>query len=91
MVVRDLAFLVPQGVAVADLIEAVRRDAPQWLQAVWVFDCYQGSPLPEGTKSVALRLQWQHEERTLTDAEIDEAVAAAVARVSRQCGATLRQ
>ncbi len=91
MVVRDLAFLVPQEVAVADLIDAVRQDAPQWLQAVWVFDCYQGSSLPAQTKSVALRLQWQHDERTLTDAEIDAAVAAAVARAASRCGATLRQ
>lgn len=91
MVVRDLAFLVPQTVAVAELIAAVRADAPQWLQAVWVFDCYQGGSLPPRTKSVALRLQWQDEARTLTDAEVDAAVAAVVERVVRRCGATLRQ
>lgn len=90
-VTRDLAFLVPAELPVADLIAAVKAKAPAWLQEVWVFDVYQGKGLPEGTKSVALRLRWQHEERTLTDEEINQALALIVERVGAQCGATLRQ
>lgn len=91
MVTRDLAFLVPEGRSAAELIAVARAAAPQALQSVWVFDVYQGKGLPEGMKSVALRCRWQHPERTLTDAEIDEAVVQIVDALAAQCAATLRQ
>ena len=55
-----------------------------------MFDVYHGEGLPEGAKSVAVAVTLQPRERTLTDAEIDAAVAKIVAEVSQKTGASLR-
>jgi phenylalanyl-tRNA synthetase beta chain len=55
-----------------------------------VFDVYRGAGVPEGSKSVAIAVTLQPRERTLTDAEIDAAVARIVAEVGKKTGATLR-
>ena len=55
-----------------------------------MFDVYQGKGLPEGAKSVAVSVTLQPRERTLTDAEIEAAMAKIVAEVSKRTGATLR-
>ena len=57
---------------------------------IGVFDVYQGKGLPEGAKSIAISVKLQPRERTLTDAEIEAAIAKIVAEVSKKTGATLR-
>ena len=46
---------------------------------VSLFDIYRGRPLADDDKSLAYRLVFQADERTLTEAELDAAVAAAIA------------
>jgi phenylalanyl-tRNA synthetase beta chain len=55
-----------------------------------VFDVYQGEGLPGGSKSIAIQVILQPRDRTLTDAEIDAAMAKIVAEVSKRTGAVLR-
>ena len=55
-----------------------------------VFDIYEGTGIPEGSKSVAIAVRLQPTERTLTDAEIEAVSARIVAEVGRKTGATLR-
>ena len=55
-----------------------------------MFDVYRGAGVPEGKKSVAIAVTLQPRERTLTDAEIEAAIAKIVAEVGKKTGATLR-
>ena len=55
-----------------------RRAAASCCAAAEVFDLYEGEQLGEGTKSLALRLEFRAADRTLTDEEVD-----AAARVDR--------
>ena len=57
---------------------------------VGVFDVYRGEGVAEGDKSVAIHVTLQPRERTLTDAEIEAAIARIVAEVAKKTGATLR-
>ncbi|WP_206832618.1 phenylalanine--tRNA ligase subunit beta [Alicyclobacillus fructus] len=89
---RDLAVLVPQAVEAQALVDAAwdalsDRDI---LRLVRVFDVYTGTGVPEGYKSLALALGFQQEERTLTDAEIDEAVNTVLRAWEAAFGAKLR-
>ena len=43
------------------------------MAAVRLFDLYRGPSIPAGTKSLALALTYQAEDRTLSDKEIDKA------------------
>ncbi len=87
---RDLAFLLDECRPVQSLLDCVRRQAGQWLQELSLFDVYQGKGVPEGAKSVALGLTWQHPSRTLNDEEINQLVDAIVAESHQHLGAELR-
>jgi len=87
---RDLAFVVDANVRAGDLLKAAQSAERALVSDIGVFDVYQGQGLPDGKKSIAITVTLQPRERTLTDAEIEAAVARIVAEVSRKTGATLR-
>jgi len=87
---RDLAFVVDKRVHAGDIVKAAQSAERSLVSEIGVFDVYQGKGLPEGAKSVAIKVVLQPRERTLTDAEIDAAMAKIVAEVAKKTGATLR-
>ncbi|MGW8270335.1 MAG: phenylalanine--tRNA ligase subunit beta, partial [Burkholderiales bacterium] len=89
-VVRDISMLFDSGTPAQALLDAIYAERPGIVRQVGVFDLYQGKGLPDGKKSLALRVVMQDTERTLTDAEADEARDAIVALLSRKFSATLR-
>jgi phenylalanyl-tRNA synthetase beta chain len=85
---RDMAFAMASGGATAaDVVAAIREHAGPLLREVGVFDVF---PLPEGGRSVAFRLTFQADDRTLTDEEINAIHARVAAAVSARFGITLR-
>ena len=69
-VLQDIAVVVPQHVAAAAVEAAVRAGGGELLRSTRVFDVYQGEQLEEGTKSLALRLEFRAPDRTLTEDEV---------------------
>lgn len=88
---RDLAVVVDTAAPYA-LLEGTARQAadPQLLADVSLVSVYAGERIPAGKKSVALRLTFQAEDRTLTDAEIDAQLAAVRALLADYAGAEER-
>ena len=77
---EDLAVVVADDVAAADVLEVVRRAGAPLLARVSVFDVYRDAErLGAGNVSLALRLSYRAPDRTLTDEE----VAARRARISK--------
>ena len=70
-VIRDIAVLVDVGVPAQVLLDAAGEANLAIVQAIQLFDHYQGPNLPEGRKSLAFRVVMQDTDRTLTDAEAD--------------------
>ncbi len=87
---RDLAFVVSETVSWAALEASVRRAAGPSLQDLRLFDRYVGKGVESGCKSLAMGLILQEESRTLTDREVDQAVAAVVAALRGEHGAEIR-
>jgi phenylalanyl-tRNA synthetase beta chain len=87
---RDLALLVPDTVAAAEVIASARTAGGALVRDVRVFDRYAGDPVPAGKVSLALRLAIADPGRTLTDEEIDVPLAAVVAALKERYGAELR-
>ena len=87
---RDLAFLVPDGVNWADLRATALAAGGELLRDVVLFDRYVGPGVEPGHTSLAMGLILQHASRTLTDADIDPVVNAAVAAVEAQHRARMR-
>jgi len=86
---RDLAIVVQDDARAADVLAAVRASGGPLLRDVRLFDVYRGVPLGAGEKSLAVRLTFLSPERTLTEAEVDERVAAVV-RAAADMGGRIR-
>jgi len=72
---RDLAVVVPASEPAARVASVIRADGGALLADLRLFDIYRGVPLQEGRKSLAFRLTFQAPDRTLTEGEVDAAVA----------------
>jgi phenylalanyl-tRNA synthetase beta chain len=87
---QDIAVVVPAEVAAAELREAVLAGGGELLRAAEVFDLFEGEQLGEGRKSLALRLRFQAEDRTLTDEEVAERRVAIEGELAK-IGGSLRE
>ncbi|OAQ41581.1 phenylalanine--tRNA ligase subunit beta [Pedobacter psychrophilus] len=87
---RDLSILLDSNVRFEDLKRIALKTEKNLLKEVNVFDVYQGDKLPEGKKSYALSFILQDEEKTLTDAQIDEMMKKLIANFGKEVGAEIR-
>ena len=83
---RDFAFAFPADMPAGAVIDAARQAAGELLEALEVFDLYQGGDLPDGTRSLAIRLRFRSLERTLTEREVREACRRVLGRVKEETG-----
>ena len=67
---RDIAMLAPDDLPAEKIIECVRNVKAQEIEQVEIFDLYRGAGIPEGFRSIAVRVRYRSYERTLTDEEI---------------------
>jgi phenylalanyl-tRNA synthetase beta chain len=79
---RDLALLLPEGLAIADVIDAVGGAGGVLLESVEVVDEFRGSGLPPGRRSVALHLVMRGRDRTLRDSDVDGVVNRVLERLA---------
>lgn len=89
-VVRDIALLVDDRLSAETVRGTIRAAAPDTLISLVEFDRYQGKGIPDGKVSLAMRLTFQSAERTLTDAEVQDAVASIVRALADSLGAVQR-
>jgi phenylalanyl-tRNA synthetase beta chain len=87
---RDFAFLLDSAIAADAVVKAARSVDRQLIEAVSVFDLYEGKGVPEGKKSLAIAVRLQPKERTLTDAEIEAVAQKIVNAVTKATGGILR-
>ncbi len=86
----DLAFVAVQEVAAAAVERALKTAAGALLVRLELFDVYRGSGMEQGSRSLAYRLRFQADDRTLTDAEVAEVRERCVAEVFKRTKARLR-
>jgi phenylalanyl-tRNA synthetase beta chain len=69
---RDLAIVVSDAVPAQDLLDYLEKHRPQYAESITLFDQYRGAQLAGGRKSLAFRIIYRSEERSLTDLEVNE-------------------
>ncbi|WP_434516658.1 phenylalanine--tRNA ligase subunit beta [Dechloromonas sp. ARDL1] len=89
-VVRDLAIVVDQNVALQTLIDSLKGQVSGLIQDIQLFDVYVGKGVPENKKSLAFRIVMQDTQRTLQDSEVDAAMQQLVSCFEQAFGAQLR-
>ena len=87
---RDFAFLVDMKVEADSLLRAAKAADKNLITDAAIFDVYTGKGVDEGKKSVALSVQIQPQDHSLTDKEL-EALAQKIAdNVMGKTGGVLR-
>jgi len=91
LVRRDLAVEVDERHPAQTLLDAMRARKAAIVDSITLFDMYRGKGVETGKKSLAFRVLLQDTQKTLTDAEVDAAVAGLRAVLEQEYGAKLRQ
>ena len=95
-VVRDLSIVVadtlPAAIIRGTIQTAARERAamPAPLTSITFFDRYRGKGVPEGAVSISARLTFQADDRTLTDAEVQQSFDTILAALAREHHAVQR-
>ena len=89
-IVRDISIVVDDALPAATVRGTIRSAGPDTLVSVREFDRYQGQGVPDGRVSLSLRLTFQSPERTLTDAEVQDAMDRVLAALTREHHAVQR-
>jgi phenylalanyl-tRNA synthetase beta chain len=89
-VIRDLAIVVDQDVALQTLLDGLKGQVSSLVQDIQLFDVYVGKGVPENKKSLAFRIVMQDTQRTLQDSEVDAAMQQLVSCLELAFGAQLR-
>ncbi len=87
---RDLALLLDKNIRFSDLKEAAFKAERNLLQAVSVFDIYEGEKISADKKSYALSFVLEDKEKTLTDKVIEKTMSRIRTALERQFEAVLR-
>ncbi len=87
---RDLAVVVDRAFPSQQIVSWVASLGESLIKHIEVFDQYLGSPIPEGKKSLAYKISYRADDRTLTDAEVHALHQRIVRQIGDVFGAELR-
>ncbi len=87
---RDVAIVLDEHIAVEAVLSAIKKAAIPLVQNVALFDLYQGKGIADNKKSLALSVLMHDTQRTLTDGDVDTAIASLLELLSNNFGAALR-
>lgn len=87
---RDLAFLAPVDTSNQSILDIIREKGGDYLEAVHLFDLYQGKQVPRGYKSLAYNLVFRSEQGTLTDQDIQAPIDAILTDLKEKLNCELR-
>jgi phenylalanyl-tRNA synthetase beta chain len=89
-VYEDLAIVVDEGVPEVEVRALITQAGAPLVRSVSLFDVYRGEQIGGGKKSLAYRLVYQADDRTLTDKEVAKLRGRIVHRLEREIDASLR-
>ncbi len=88
---RDLALVVDEKAGAGTVLETIRKAGGRILENVSLFDVYRDARLGADKKSLAYAITFRAADRTLTDAEIGNAMEKILKAVEAEYGAEIRK
>ncbi len=89
-VYEDLAVVVDEEVPAVRVRDLITRTGAPLLRSVTLFDVYRGAQVGSNRKSLAYRLTYQAEDRTLTDEEVGQLRDRILEQLKKNLDAVLR-
>jgi len=88
---KDLSMFVEKGKVKAKEILEMARNSSKYVTDVKVSDLYQGKNIPKSVYSLTLTITYGSMDRTLSDAEINEAFTSLIDKLDSTEGITVRK
>lgn len=89
-VIRDSALLLDESISAAQVMDIVTRTKIKSMENAVLFDLYTGKGIPQGKKSLAVRVRYRDLEKTLTEEEVVKAHNKLIKSICHQLGAEIR-
>jgi phenylalanyl-tRNA synthetase beta chain len=89
-VTRDIALLVDDSVLVQDIHNIIKGKGGNLVESIELFDVYKGKQIAEGKKSIAYRIVYRSEDKTLTDKDVSKVHSKILSTLEFNLGAELR-
>lgn len=88
---RDIALLCDESMTVAEIEKVIKASDNTILRDVRLFDIYRSSQIGEGKKSMAFSLTYRHNDRTLTEDDVQKAHSLVLENLKEKLGVSLRE
>lgn len=88
---RDIALTVDENITAGEIINVIKEDPDEIFKHAEIFDIYRGKQVDRNKKSVAIRLFYGHDEKTLKDDEVAEVHRTILSRLADKLNASLRE
>ena len=84
---KDLSLIVDENITWVDMTKYIRSKASD----IKFIEEYRGNQIPDGKKSIMLRVTFDSGDTTLTSEEINTKLDAIIRTLNKMCGAVLRE
>ncbi|MFY9589912.1 phenylalanine--tRNA ligase subunit beta [Rickettsia endosymbiont of Halotydeus destructor] len=88
---RDYAFVIDENQSVGEVIAYIQGFNKKLIKSVALFDVYTGDKLPSDKKSIAIKVELQADDRTLTEQELNLFSKDLITSVEQKFQAKLRE
>ena len=86
---RDATLIVDKSVEAGRILKGVEELNEELIEAVQLFDVFEGRPIPSGKKSISFRIVYRSAQRTLEDEEVNRLHKSITSTLLDQFKATL--
>lgn len=90
-VARDFSFVIDNTLAAGELIDFVVKQKVKDCVDVQLFDLFESKKLGKNKKSIAIKLKFQSQEKTLQDKDIDKQCEKLLKTIDKQFNLEVRQ
>lgn len=88
---RDISVLVKENILVGQIEEIIKNKGGKYLESIELFDIYKGEQIEKDFKSVAYKITFRANDRTLQDEEITKFMKKILSTLEKELGAKLRE
>jgi phenylalanyl-tRNA synthetase beta chain len=88
-VYRDFTIIIDKEVASGKILTCVEDAQEKLVESTFLFDVFEGNPIPEDKKSISFRITYRSTSRTLADEEVNQIHQKISGRLLKSFDATL--
>ena len=89
-VIRDFAFIFDKSITYEEVIRFIKKKGSGLLKEVKLFDLFEQESIGRNKKSMAFTLEYQSENRTLTEEEVEKEFSSLISSIEKKFDAKLR-